>query len=445
MSIYNIRNFGAVGDGSNIDHPFIQQAIDACAKDGGGKVVCPSGVYLCGTIRLKSNVNLHLEHSSKLLAIDDESFFPEICKTPYGNLPGQIQALVWADNVDNVSITGTGLIDGGHPEALNIADAAEIKFRPALVFYCGCRDIKFIDVTLRNSSFWTLHLQDCDNVQVRGVSIFNNKHRINADGIDPDGCRNVLISDCHIECGDDSICIKSTEGQVCENISVANCILSTTCAALKLGTEAIGDIRNITFSNCVIYDSNVALSMYMKDGSTYENVLFSNIVVESKNQYPILLDVTPRYYRNPKKGRIRSVVFDNIIVNSPGRCFIEGLPDKPIENITFTNLTWNVTGELKTENARKPAGARRTEHDPEAINYACNPYQFTVANVDGFTIKNFRIYNHKNNGNDLSDRGVFYANKVTGGKLEIPANWQQSGKIKTIKKNRCKDLKIGEN
>ncbi|HHT36025.1 MAG TPA: glycoside hydrolase family 28 protein, partial [Firmicutes bacterium] len=99
-----------------------------------------------------------------------------------------------------------------------------------------------------------------------------NQQQINTDGIDPDGCRNVTISDCKITTGDDSIVIKSTEGDLSENITVTNCILSSRHAALKLGTEAIGDVKNITFSNCVIR-SNVGLALYMKDGSNYENII----------------------------------------------------------------------------------------------------------------------------------------------------------------------------
>lgn len=415
---WNVRNGGAKGDGVTLDQAALQAVVDRCAAAGGGTVRVPAGAYLIGTVELRSNVCVHLDMGARLLAADRPECFPEISKTPHGNLPGQIQAVLWADNAENITVSGSGTVDGGHPEALSSAAAVNVRFRPALVFFRNCRNVKFLDVTLQHSSLWTLHLQRCVDVMVRGVTIRNNPHRINADGIDPDGCRNVIISDCNIIAGDDAICIKSTEGDPCENIVVSNCVLSTTCAALKIGTEALGDIRNITFTNCVIHDTNVALALYMKDGSTYENMIFSNMIIESRNQFPILVDVTPRYYREPRQGRIRSIVFENVMVSSPGRCQIEGLPDMPIENLTLRNITWNVTGPLQTGNVRKPAGARRTERDPDAPNHAANPYQFVAAHVRDLEVSNVKLYDRRTDADTDASRGLIHLHDVRGATLE---------------------------
>jgi hypothetical protein len=245
---------------------------------------------------------------------------------------------------------------------------------------------------------------------IRGVTITANRGRINTDGIDPDGCRNVIISDCRIETGDDCIVIKSTEGDPCENITVANCVLSSSHAALKIGTEAIGDIRNMTFNNCVIRDTDVALALYMKDGSTYENMVFSNMVIEAGGEFPILLDVTPRYYREPKIGRIRNILFDNLVVTGPGRVFMEGMPGRPIEDVRFRDVLWNVTGRCRTEGIQKPPGARRVEIDPDRINYAVHPYQFIAAHVDGLTLRDIRIKPGREGY--VPDRGQLYAERV---------------------------------
>ena len=439
---FNVRDYGARGEGATLDRDAIQSAIDACNAAGGGAVRVPAGTYLTGSLQVKSGVCLHLEAGARLLSNERPEDFRELCKTPYGNLPGQIQALLWADKAENVSVTGQGIVDGAHPEALSSADAVGMTFRPALIFFRECRNVKFLDVTLQNSSLWTLHLQHCEDVLIHGVSIFNNPHRINSDGIDPDGCRNVIISDCNIRAGDDAICIKSTEGRVCENITVTNCVLSTTCAALKIGTEALGDIRNITFSNCVIYDTNVALALYMKDGSTYENMIFSNMVIESSNQYPILVDVTPRYFKEPRKGKIRSIVFENVMVSSPGRCYVEGLPDRPIENLTFRNITWNVTGPLALENARKPAGARRTERDPAAPNYAVQPYQLVAAHVDDLEVSNFKVYDRRTPA--APDRGEFYLHGVHHARLQRIARWASPAGVEPVRQDECEDVKATE-
>lgn len=402
----DVKAFGAKGDGLALDSGAIQAALDAAAVAGGTVVVGP-GHYRCGTLHLRGQVELHLQAGAVLHAVDDAALFPEIAKTPYGNLPGQIQALLWADGVDRVAVTGQGIIDGGGVEAIQGDVAAAVKFRPALVFCRGCRDVKFLDVTLRHSSFWTLHLMRCVDVQVRGVTIDAVRGRINTDGIDPDGCRNVVISDCNINGGDDCIVIKSTEGDVCENIVVSNCVLSTRCAAIKIGTEAVGDIRNVAVSNCVVRDTDVGLALYMKDGSTYENMVFSNLVMEVGNAFPLLVDVTPRYYREPKIGRIRNIVMQNLMIRGAGRGYVEGVAGVPIENLTLRDIMWDVTGPLDLS-AGKPWGARRVDMDPGMANHAAVPYQFVVRHVRGLRASGIQIADCRGGAGGAFDRGYLH-------------------------------------
>lgn len=396
-------------------HSMIQRVIDECHEQGGGIVRIHSGIYLCGTIYLRSNVHLHLEPGAVLYSIDQPEFFPEICKTPYGNLPGQIQALITADNVENVSITGGGTIDGGKNVPLSSDESVSHKFRPALLFLKNCKNLSLKDITLQYSSFWTLHLLKCQDVTIHSVNIYAHQDRINTDGIDPDGCTNVIISDCHIKTGDDCIVIKSTEGDKCENIVVNNCILSSSCAALKIGTEAIGPIRNVSFNNCAIHNTAVALSLFMKDGSSYENIFFTNMQVSSTSQYPIFIDNTPRYYKDPKKGSIKNIFFSNVTVDSPGKLYIEGLPDHPVTNVQIHNLTWTITGALDPS-LRKPGGARRQEPDPNAIQYGVNPYQIVLVNVADSSFSGIRIYSQDNK--PISDRGFLFANNFSESKIQ---------------------------
>jgi polygalacturonase len=408
---YNVRDFGAKGDNFSLDHPAIQTALDTCNASGGGTVIVPPGIYLCGTLHLRSNVCLWLEHGAMIKSCEQAEFYPEICKTPYGNLPGQIQALIWAEAVENVTIAGFGTLDGGCPEPLNSVEAAQLKFRPALLFYRNCRRLKVIDVTLQNANFWTLHLLRCQDVQIRGISIFNNPKRINSDGIDPDGCRNVIISDCHIVAGDDCIVIKSTEGDNCENISVSNCLLSTTQSALKLGTESLGKIANLVFSNCVIYETNMAIALFMKDGGIYENVLFSNITAETYGDYPLIVDVTPRYYQEPKIGTIQNINFQNLIFSGRGRAYFEGTPIKPLVNISLQNITWNVTGDFKWCGTDKPNGAKRVNKDPNRKNYAQERAHFVAINIQALKQDNVRV--NSNNADQLEEVNLFFFENVS--------------------------------
>jgi hypothetical protein len=393
-----------------LDSPAIQKAIEECHRTGGGTVQVPPGHYRCGTLRLRARTCLDLAMGAVIESVDDVDQFPFIRETPYGNLPGNIRALIVAEEVDEIAVTGLGVLDGGGRVAPTWHEAKPLKFRPALCFLRDCRSVRFENVTLKDTRFWSLHLMRCETVAIRGVKIECNPAMPNSDGIDPDGCRNMIISDCDIRTGDDAIVIKSTEGDVCENITIANCIVSSRCAALKLGTESVGSMRNILFNNCVVRDSHVGLALYMKDGSLYENVTFSNVVAEVDNPFPLLIDITPRYYRDPKKGDIRNVLFQNVTVTGPGRCLIEGLPDRPVENVRFENLTWNITGPCEPGKHAKPNGAARIELDPNRINPCVAPYQFLCLHARGIRARgvNLRYLDPR----QQPDRGVFHFNGV---------------------------------
>lgn len=410
---YSVCDFGTAGDGATFDSPAIQKAVDACHAAGGGTVVVPAGRYRCGTIVLRANVCLHLESGAVIAASRQREDYDPI-ERGAGDVQGRKgYAVLAAHKADNVAVTGLGVIDGGGNEALRHPRAAEI-FRPAMVYFDGCRNVRFEGVTFLYPSQWTVHLIRCHDVLIRGITILAHMDRINTDGIDPDGCRNVVISDCVIRTGDDSIVIKDTQGEGCANIAVSNCVLSSSCAALKIGTEALGDIRNVTFSNCVIENTNVALALYQKDGSTYENILFTNMIVESYAQFPIMLDITPRDFQHPTPGRIRTVSFDNVTVRSPGRVYMEGLPGYPIENVSFANLTWTITGALKTQDAQKPPGARRVVKDPERVNHAGHPYLFTCVHAASVRIRDVTVFDEQ----ATPDRGMFYFNHVRGATVQ---------------------------
>ena len=410
----SVRDFAAVGDGKQDDTQALQQAIDACHASGGGRVTVGPGTYLCGTVLLKSNVELHLAMGARLLGTDDMSRYTPMARQQGDNAKGHIYGLVCAAGQENVAITGLGVIDGGGLEAPEWKAAKAMPVRPGVVFLCDCRGVRIHDVSLLNTRMWTCHLLRCEQVAIRGVTIRCNPKMPNSDGIDPNGCRNVTISDCFIATGDDAICIKSTDGDLCENITVSNCIVSTTCAALKLGTESVGVIRNVTFANCIVRDSNVGLAAYMKDTGTFENVIFSNVVMDVSSPFPILLDITPRFYDEPTIGAIRNVTFDNVTVNGPGRCLIEGVAGSPIEAVSFRNITWNVTGPCDLDKP-KPNGAARIRLAPDRVDYAQFPYQFIAAHAEGLTFRDIRVAYV----GCEPDRGAFYFDGVDDPTVEF--------------------------
>jgi hypothetical protein len=172
---------------------------------------------------------------------------------------------------------------------------------------------------------------------------------VNSDGIDIDGCKDVMISDCHISTGDDAICLKSTnrDGKYtnCENITVTNCTLTSTSAALKIGTETFGDFRNIVFSNCVISNTNRGIGIFVRDGGTVSDVIFSNITMRTDRKHFnwwgdgdaihfVLLKRTPQ----SKLGTIRNILVENVVAHGQGTSLVSGHPEKELENITLSNV-----------------------------------------------------------------------------------------------------------
>ena len=422
-AVFDPRALGAAGDGVALDSPAIQRAIDACAAAGGGAVRLARGQYRCTTLVLRSRVELRLEAGAVLRADTDDAGAPVSGSTPRG---APIQCLIRADGETDIAITGRGAIDGGCDIPLTAAEARAGGVRQTLIVFRDCRDVRLQDVTLRHSDKWTVHLLRCERVRVRGVDILNHPGRLNTDGIDPDGCRDVIITDCHMVCGDDCIVLKSTEGDACENVIVSNCVLRSSTCALKLGTESVGDIRNVSFTNCAIDGPGAALALYLKDGGVYENVLFGGCVIRSEAPFAIVVDHTPRDWRDPKPGVMRNVHFENIAVTGPGRCYVEGWPGAPVANLSLRSLSWTITGGAPDfAGAKKPRGARRVVMNPAREPRECQPYQFIAVHVDGLQVDGVRLAGA---GAAVRGRGFLYTHDVRlCGPPVIEADWQPEG------------------
>ena len=305
--IYDILQYGAVGDGTTNDGPAIQKAIDACAAAGGGRVLVPGGhIYKCGSILLHSHVELHLEHGSRLKASENKEDFLEVeaayrdhyrdtsLKVPsyenceYDGEPKNY--FIMAKDAEDVCISGSGVIDGSEENFYGEIDHNFIEGtyypRIPMLLMKGVQHLTIREVTLTRSAFWTVHMVGCQDVLIDGIRILNNLKMVNCDGIDPDHCRNVRINNCHIESADDCIVFKTTEKNAylgpCENIVVSNCTLTSTSAAIKFGTESVSDFRNITVTNCVISRTNRGISLMLRDGGNIENVTFANLHINTR-------------------------------------------------------------------------------------------------------------------------------------------------------------------
>ena len=383
--VYDVRQFGAVGDGETLDTEAIQAAIDACTEAGGGMVLVAPGTYVTGTIFLKSRVNLHLSAGATLLGstrredYNPDDAFPE---NPFSVLEQATGAhLVIAYKAEQVAITGQGTIDGNGPAFFEPLPPDEVtttyrnksrnfpigQWRPGqMVLFCRCTDVSVRDVTLINSSYWTLLLLGCTRARIRGLSITNHPQTANGDGIDIDCCRDVTVSDCIITSGDDSITLRGhskrlgEHAQPCENVTVSNCVLSTPCNAVRVGVGD-GEIRNCTFSNLVIRESrngisfNSAYSERSAHGTRIENVHFANIVMDVILPMNMVLGIHAK-----PPGAIRNVSLTNLNISAREGFHICGNPGHRIEDIRMRDVRIELSGDDVdpefTGNAPKTAG-----------------------------------------------------------------------------------------
>lgn len=368
MNIYNIIDFGAVADGKTDNAFAIQKAIDTCSGKGGGMVFIPSGIFMTGPFDLKSYVDFHVSASAVVLANPDEMVYTQSAfKENYE------EGSIWIGGKDaeKVSISGQGIMDGNGvafmgPEEKNayVLKAFDtFDRRPHIFTPVNFRNLVIKDVTFKNSAYWCLHLVGCKDVTIHGIKILNNLKIRNSDGIDPDHSKNIRISDCYIESGDDCICPKTRreyeEYGPTENITVTNCILKSTSCSIKLGSENMDAIRNVIFSNCIITGSNRAIGIQNRDEGVVENVIFENIIIDSRlfddvwwgKAEPIYVTAFKRQPGNArdanwrfakgqttgKVGNVRNILFSNIRAKSENGIFVGGEKGK-IKGVKFQNV-----------------------------------------------------------------------------------------------------------
>ena len=368
--IYNVVDYGAVGNKIVDDAKAIQQAIDECSANGGGTVLLPANhTFMSGPLCLKSNVDLHLEATAVLLANPDEGIYK---LSAFGENRGEGMMWIYANGADNISITGKGTIHGNGIAFMGkeLDDSYELKPvttfdpRPHVLTLTDVKNLTIRDITIRDGAYWTVHLIGCDGAVIDGISLLNNLKIRNGDGIDLDHSRNVRISNCHITSGDDCICLKNRrefeQYGPCHDITVTNCVMTSRSCAIKIGSENMDSIYNVVFDNCVITRSNRGLGIQNRDEGTVTDVMFSNIIMDCQlwsdvwwgKAEPIYVTSYPRANGNHKDanwrfpkgetvGRCREVsriYFNNIVANSENGCFVGGDIEGKVNNVHFCNV-----------------------------------------------------------------------------------------------------------
>ncbi|WP_245770766.1 glycoside hydrolase family 28 protein [Mucilaginibacter polytrichastri] len=367
---YYITNYGAIGDGITDNALAIQKTINACNKAGGGKVIIPAGhTYMAGPFNLLSNIEFVIEVNAKLLANPKESVYN---KSAFRDNKGEGTIWMGGENLQNVTIAGGGVIDGNGISFMGaeLEDSYELKPfkivdpRPHLLTIVGGKNIRIRDLTIRNSAYWTVHLVGCDDVAIDNLTLLNSLKVRNSDGIDLDHSKNVRISNCYIESGDDCICLKNRreyeEFGPCENITVNNCTMTSRSCAIKIGSENMDRISNVLINNCVITKSNRGIGIQNRDEGTVTDVIFSNIVIDSHlfsdvwwgKAEPIYVTSYRRANGNNKDagwrfpkgktegsaGMVSNIYFSNIKCKSENGIYVGGESADKISGIFFDQV-----------------------------------------------------------------------------------------------------------
>jgi hypothetical protein len=395
---YNVQNFGAVGDGSQLETYVLQTAIDAAAAAGGGVVYFPAGVYLSGTLFFRSGVTLHLAEGSKLLGSPNLSDYPPMIPEfrSYADNYAE-RSLLYGEKVERIGITGRGVIDGSGEAFPNHS----YKHRPYILRLVQCRDISVTEVTLQNSPMWVQHYLACEDLQIRGIKVRDRSNccTSNHDGLDLDSCQRVRISDCDINSEDDALVFKSTSPLPCKDVVVTNCILSSKINALKFGTETVGGFENINISNLSIYDTRLAgLALEIVDGGTMDRVTITNVTMRDTG-CPIFIRLGDRGrpYQSglpkPPAGKLRNIIISNVQATgaTDWGCSVTGIPDAHVENITLENISIAAQGGGPREWARRQI-PEQIDRYPECTVFGKLPaYGFFARHVNKLTMRNIQL------------------------------------------------------
>ena len=403
---YNVReHISETGRTINITEQ-IQALIDKCNTSGGGTIYFPPGEYLTGTIIIKDNIFLEIGAGATLFGSTNmQDYYHD-----------GLKSLIYADGSENCGIKGYGTINGQgdffwrgkeHPYT-----------RPdRFVLFENSKNVKISDITLINSPNWNVDIRFCENVWIDRVTILNERKAPNTDGIDPVSSKNVFISNCYIETGDDAICPKTRGDRPLENLVVTNCILISDDSAIKFGTRSDSDMRNMVFSNIVIRNTEYGIAFYVKDGGTVENIRFQNIHIETTHNmvadvtkpmgtYPIFMDLERRS-PNTKLGAVRNIFFDGITIDSPeGHCLFLGQPDCKLENSYLGNIHYTLQRRGTFDGNTKPRGVRNLTEKADN-DYADVYSHFTFAFIDGLQIAGLFI-------NDLDNKKEFERRMLWG-------------------------------
>lgn len=408
------EKFGYTGGKSATEA--IQAAIDYLADLGGGTVRLENGDYVSGTIEFRSHIRLEVAKGARLLGSTDLCDYPEhIAKRPtvMDTHMGMHQSLIFAENCQNISICGEGIIDGRGDRANFHGEetVCATPGRPFLIRVMDCVNVHIDGIFLKDAACWMQNYLNCENLLIENIRV-ENQANYNNDGIDIDGCRNVIVRNCYVSSGDDALCFKGASQKPSERILVENCEFYSSCNAVKFGTDSQGDFRNVLIRHCkaggvtekmrrikeVGADSGISLEMV--DGGILENILIRDIeLVRSRSPLFIRLDNRGRVKpgdSKPNIGTIRNIIMENITggENGPVGSYFLGIPEKKIENVFLNNIRLYQKASPKPITQEKDFGEMYGRYpDAQMIKTVGDApaYGLWVRHIEGLTLTDYRV------------------------------------------------------
>ena len=410
MQLYCVDNYGAAKDGKTLCTNAVQRAVDECNKNGGGTVRFGAGVYVVGTVFLKSNVTVEIPKGTEIWGAESYYDYEQEEKIDYPIYQDSSHtyynpSMFLGIDCENIQITGGGKIDMRSVWDEDGVRGAAIKHRGAkCIALKSCKNIEISDLEIYNVTDLAIYFAGCENVDVFGI-----KMRVYIDGISPDNSKNVRIHDCDVETGDDGIVFKSSYTlnrlDVCRDIHVWNCRIKSRCNAIKFGTETNGGFMNILIENIDMRETRITgVSVESVDGAVVDGITVRNVKMKNVNA-PLFVHIGRRM-RGPEGreiGKIRNVTFENITAEGPyeeydiiswnyfsykagdtrqkpwvfgvAESFDDtnsgntaesdwqmtsnmcGLKESPLENIVLRNVHFKLDGGVKTYNTEVPEEA----------------------------------------------------------------------------------------
>jgi polygalacturonase len=360
-AVFNVTHYGAVGDGKTLNTGAIQKTIDACSAAGGGTVLIPAGNFLSMPFKLASRVNLHLDKGATIRVSDDITNYP-IVKNRYVDF-------LTATGAHDVEISGAGTIDGqGQAWWTAFRANPRMTHRPYLIKFTDCTRLFVTGVTLQNSPMFHLVPQNCTDVTIRNICIHAPSIAPNTDGIDPSGW-NFLITGCFIDTGDDNIAIKPTRGRTPgdNHFTVLDCAFLHG-HGMSIGGGSFNGVENLTVSNCLFNgtDAGIRIKTPRGNGGLVQNLTYENLTMTDVKNPIYINDYYPERTapKDPSTAKsepvnnrtpiIKKIIIRNLAVTDcPNAGTIRGIPEMPVSDVTFSNVTISARTGMTIDDARE--------------------------------------------------------------------------------------------